>query len=276
MKILVPIKQVADPDHAGKIRLYPGGLAIDDSHLERKPNPFDEYALEAALRLTEDARNPKLRLGEVIAVSLGGPEVDVVLRSALATGADRAIRVNCADRELDGRIVAKALASLVRTLGVDCVLAGKQSVDHECGEVPQRLAGILDYPQASFCASIREQADGSLEVEQEFDGGVRRLAVMLPAVISVDLRIVLPTSVQSRATPKGHAYPGGVRFASLPAIMQSRRKSIELFELSALLNAPQSPLPVTKFDLTVARGAMREVTTVDALIDCLATHAKVL
>jgi electron transfer flavoprotein beta subunit len=110
VKILVPIKQVADPDHAARIRISADGAALDESSLERKMNPFDEYALETALRLTEDGNNSRQRLGEVIVVTLGPKTTEVMLRSAMATGADRAIRVESRDDELDGRLVGKAIS----------------------------------------------------------------------------------------------------------------------------------------------------------------------
>ena len=109
MKVLVALKRVADPDNANKVKIAAGGAAVDTSGLEWKPNPFDEYALEAALRLTENGKTPKQRLGEVVVVTLGPKEVEQTLRAALATGADRAIRIDATDDQLDGRLVAKAL-----------------------------------------------------------------------------------------------------------------------------------------------------------------------
>ena len=107
MKILVPLKRVADPDNANKVKIPASGDKIETTGLEWKPNPFDEYALEAALRLTENGKAPKQRLGEVVVVTLGPKECEQTLRSALATGADRAIRVDTTDEALDGRLVAR-------------------------------------------------------------------------------------------------------------------------------------------------------------------------
>src|SRR6187455_2466436 len=111
MKILVPLKRVADPDNANKVKVNAG--KIDTTGLEWKPNPFDEYAVETALRLTENAANTKARLGEVVVVSFGPKEVETTLRAALATGADRAVRVDATDDQLDGDVVARSLAVLV-------------------------------------------------------------------------------------------------------------------------------------------------------------------
>src|SRR5690606_18839976 len=144
VKILVPLKRVADPDNANKIKIPPGGAKIDTTGLEWKPNPFDEYALEAALRLTENGAAPKTRAGEVVVVTFGPKETETTLRSALATGADRAIRVNATDDQLDGALVARALKALVEREKPDLVLMGKQTVDGASNQVGQMLAELLD------------------------------------------------------------------------------------------------------------------------------------
>src|SRR5690606_36877924 len=161
-----------------------------------KPNPFDEYALETALRLNEDAKAPKKRLGEVVVVTFGPKDTETTLRAALATGADRAIRVDATDEQLDALIVAKALKSLVEAEKPDLVLMGKQTVDTEHNQVGQVLAELLDWPMATFAATAREE-DGGLVVGREVDGGVLYVKLTPPAVITVDLRIVSPTSVYS-------------------------------------------------------------------------------
>jgi electron transfer flavoprotein beta subunit len=164
VKILVALKRVADPDNANKVRISAGGERIETGNLEWKLNPFDEYALEAALRLTEDGKAPKQRLGEVVAVSLGPKEVETTLRSALATGADRALRIEAEDDKLDGRLVALALQKVVLDEKPDLVLMGKQAVDGDSNQVGQILAELLDYPMATFAATIEEEASGSLKV----------------------------------------------------------------------------------------------------------------
>src|SRR6476469_4215119 len=113
VKILVPVKRVSDPDNANKIKIPAGGAKIDTTGLEWKPNPFDEYAVEAALRLTENGATPKQRGGEAIVVTFGPKETETTLRAALATGADRAIRVDAQDEKLDGDLVARALKTLI-------------------------------------------------------------------------------------------------------------------------------------------------------------------
>jgi len=156
VKILVPIKRVADPDNANKVRIGAGGQKIDTGNLEWKLNPFDEYALEAALRLNEDGKAPKARLGEVVVVSLGPKEVETNLRSALATGAERALRIDASDDQLDGRLVALALKKVVEEEKPDLILMGKQAVDGDSNQVGQILAELLDYPMATFAAKLRK------------------------------------------------------------------------------------------------------------------------
>ena len=124
MKILVALKRVSDPDNANKVKIPAAGDKIDTSGLEWKPNPFDEYALEAALRLTENGQQPKTRAGEVVVVTFGPKETETTLRAALATGADRAIRVDATDDALDGDLVARALKSIVDKEYPDVVLFG--------------------------------------------------------------------------------------------------------------------------------------------------------
>src|SRR6476646_1925431 len=126
MKILVPLKRVADPDNANKVKVNAG--KVDTTGLEWKPNPFDEYAVEAALRLTENGATPKQRGGEAIVVTFGPADTVTTLRSALATGADRAIRVDSTDEALDGTLIAKSLKALVEKEKPDLVLMGKQAV----------------------------------------------------------------------------------------------------------------------------------------------------
>ncbi len=274
MKILVPIKRVADPDNANKLKIPGSGETVDTAHLEWKLNPFDEYALEAALRLTEDGKSPKQRLGEVIVVTLGPKEVETNLRSALATGADRAIRVEALDDALDGRVVAGALNALVAQEKPDLIVMGKQAVDGDSNQVGQLLAEALDWPMATFAATIQQEENGLL-VSREVDGGVCTLRLTLPALVTVDLRIVAPTSVYSSATDRGHKYSDGVRFAPLPAIMKAKKKPLDVKALAEL--TPAAPcVRYTKFAPPPQRQAGSLVKDVPDLVDKLANVAKVI
>ncbi len=280
MKILVPLKRVADPDNANKVKIPAagGGLAakIETTGLEWKPNPFDEYAVETALRLTENGTAPKSRLGEVTVVSFGPAEVDQTLRAALATGADKAIRVDATDEQLDGDLVARALAKIVEQTQPDLVLMGKQAVDGDSNQVGQLLAEYLGWPMATFAATIHNENNASLKVGREADGGILYLRVKLPAVVTVDLRIVAPTSVVSAPTPATHKYQDGVRFAPLPAIMQAKKKPLEIKKLADLGVDAALKVKYLGFEPPPARKAGVKVKSVAELVDKLKNEAKVL
>lgn len=275
MKILVPLKRVADPDNANKVKIPASGATIETTGLEWKLNPFDEYALEAALRLTENGQTPKVRAGEVVAVTFGPKETETTLRAALATGADRAIRVDATDDKLDGYLVAQALKTLVEREKPDVVVMGKQAVDGDSNQVGQILAELLDWPMATFAATLREEA-GALLVGREVDGGVITLRVKLPAIVTVDLRIVAPTSVYSTKTAPTFKYNDGVRFAALPAIMAAKKKPLVTVPLAEL--AADQSLKVTyhSFQAPPARKAGVKVKDVTELVTRLKTEAKAL
>jgi electron transfer flavoprotein beta subunit len=276
LKVIVALKRVADPDNANKISLGAQGSSVLTNGLEWKLNPFDEYALEAALRLTENGTQPKVRQGEVVIVTLGPKESETNLRSALATGADRAVRVEATDEKLDGRLVAFALERLVATEKPDLVLMGKQTVDGESNQVGQRLAEMLDWPMATFAASIVEESEGLLRVTREVDGGSMTVRLRLPAVITVDLRIVAGNSVRSRFTPELFRYNDGVRFAPLPSIMAAKKKRLDLLALDALVSETAATNRYHRFEQPAARKAGIKVKDVPELVTRLMSEAKVL
>jgi electron transfer flavoprotein beta subunit len=275
VKVLVVVKRVSDPDNANKIKIGPSGKSIVTSGLEYKINPFDEYALEAALRLTEDGKQPKAREGEVVVVTLGPKESEATLRSALATGADRAIRVDASDDALDGRVVAQALKSLVEAEKPDLVIMGKQAVDGDTNQVGQMLAELLDYPMATFAATIREQ-QGSFLVGREVDGGVLNLRLRPPALITVDLRIVAPQGVYSLKTDASFKYNDGVRFAPLTAIMKAKKKPLDVKSLSEVAADTSLTTRYFKFAAPPGRSAGIKVDSVQQLVGKLANEAKVI
>lgn len=275
MKILVALKRVADPDNANKVKVSPDGAAVDTTGLEWKMNPFDEYALEAALRLTEDGANPKTREGEVIVVTLGPKEAEATLRSALATGADRAIRIDATDDDLDGGVVASALKTIVDAEKPDLILLGKQAVDGDTNQVGQLLAELLDYPVATFAATIVEEESGTYLVGREVDGGVLNLRLTPPCLITVDLRVVAPKSVYSKKTAKTHVYGEGVRFAPLPAIMKAKKKPLEVKTLAEVTTTERTATYV-KFARPAQRKAGVMVKDVAELVDKLKNEARVL
>jgi electron transfer flavoprotein beta subunit len=274
VKILVPCKRVADPDNANKVKVSAG--KIETTGLEFKPNPFDEYAVETALRMTENGANPKARLGEVVVVTFGPKDSETMLRGLLATGADRAIRVDATDDQLDGDIVARALKTLIEQEKPDLVLLGKQAVDGDSNQVAQLLAEYLGWPQATFAGSIKSEGDKSLVVGREIDGGTLNLRVTLPAVISVDLRIVSPKSVQSVHTPPTHTYSEGVRFAALMAIMAAKKKPLAEVKLDTLTSDVALKVGLNASELPPARKAGVRVKDVGELVQKLKNEAKAL
>ncbi|MCA9588097.1 MAG: electron transfer flavoprotein subunit beta/FixA family protein [Myxococcales bacterium] len=274
MKILVPLKRVADPDNANKVKVNAGKL--ETTGLEWKPNPFDEYAVETALRLTENGASPKARQGEVVVVTFGPKETETTLRAALATGADKAIRVDADDNQLDGDLVARALKALVEKEKPDLILMGKQAVDGDSNQTPQLLAEYLGWPQATFAGTIVSEGDKALVIGREVDGGTLKIKVTLPAVVSVDLRIVSPKSVKSIHTADTHTYADGVRFAALMAIMAAKKKPLTEVKLADLASDAALKITYGAFELPPARKAGIKVANVAELVTKLKTEAKAL
>ncbi len=275
MKILVAVKRVADPENLNKIRLSPQGT-IDTTGLEPKPSPYDEYALEAALRLTENGANPKQRLGEVVVVTFGPKDAEQTLRAMLGTGADRAIRVDAVDGALDGDLVARGLKTIVDGEKPDLVLLGYQQAEHESNMVGQMLAEYLGWPQATFAGSIQSEDDKTLVVGREVEGATAEVRVTLPAVVTVLDKIVHPKSVRSKHTATTHAYPDGVRFAALMAIMAAKKKPLAEKKLAEVATDPALRVRYVGAELPPKRAAGVKVKDVKELVTRLKTEAKVI
>jgi electron transfer flavoprotein beta subunit len=277
VKILVPVKRVADPDNANKVKVSGDASTVTSDGLEWKPNPFDEYAVEAALRLNENApKNEKL--GETIVASIGPSDVQQTLRQALAMGADRAILVDAQDKDLDTFVVARALKALVDAEKPDLVLLGKQTVDGDSNAVGQTLAELLGWPTATFAMSISTTDGGkTLSVGREVDTGVLTVNITLHAVVTVDLRIVAPGSVKNGVTPADHKYNEGARYASLKGIMQAKKKPVDAKKLGDLGIETALSTKYVKFELPPARsGSVVFVETVDDLINKLRTEKRAI
>ena len=273
MKILVTLKRIPDPEQ--KLKFKPGGLDLSGANWV--PNQFDEYAVEAALRLIENASAGGARSGEIVVASIGPKEVQQQLRSALAMGADRAILVDGSDDQLDAEVVSRILLKLIEKEKPDLVLMGKLAADGEGHQVGQLTAGYLGWPQATFAATLEvTDGDKALLVGREVDGGTIKLRVELPAVVSVDLRIVAPKSVQSVHTPATHAYPDGVRFAALMAIMAAKKKPLAEMKLADLTSDAALKIQYLDYELPPARKAGVKVKDVAELVSKLKTEAKVV
>jgi electron transfer flavoprotein beta subunit len=265
MKILVTAKRVEDPE--SKIKVDAAGKGIVKDGLKYKINPFDEIAVEEALRLA--AKNP----GDVVAVSIGGKEVHEQLRHALAMGATKAVWVNH-EGPLDQMGVAALLKKVVEKEKPDLVILGKQSIDDDQNQVGQYLAEWLGWGQATFASkadsldSENEKSkvpgiivnDGgkSVDVLREVDGGLNRLRLTLPAVVTTDLRLNQP------------------RYASLPGIMKAKQKPLEELTPSGLGVDVTPKIAVTKLSMPPARKAGIKVPDVATLVTKLKTEAKVV
>ncbi|MDX2276499.1 MAG: electron transfer flavoprotein subunit beta/FixA family protein [Hyphomonadaceae bacterium] len=206
MKILVPIKRVLD--YNLKVRVKPDGSGVDLSNLKMSINPFDEIAVEEAVRIKEGGGGHTAQAGtEIVAVSIGPDQAQETIRNALAMGADRGILVK-AEGEVEPLAVAKILKAVVEAEKPDLVILGKQAIDDDSNQTGQMLAALLDWPQATFASKIVLSA-GKATVTREVDGGLQTLDVQLPAIITTDLRLNEP------------------RYASLPNIMKAKKKPID-------------------------------------------------
>jgi len=273
MKILVTAKRVPDPEQ--KVKIKDGALDLSGANFI--VNPFDEYAVEAALRLTEKVEGATTRCGEVTVLGIGPKDMSQQLRSCLAMGADRALLVEGSDEGLDSEQVARVIVAVYQRERPDLLLLGKQTVDGESNQVAQLVAGYLGLPQACFACTIEASADGkSVVVGREVDGGTETKRLPLPAVVTVDLRIVLPQSVRNQQTPATHAYPEGPRYASLKGIMASKKKPLDALELATLGVTATPRLKLLSLEAPPQRQAGVKVESVDALIDKLRHEAKVI
>ncbi|MGE0548907.1 MAG: electron transfer flavoprotein subunit beta/FixA family protein [Kofleriaceae bacterium] len=274
MKILVPVKRVPDPTQKAKIK---------DGHIDLTGaswivNTFDEYAVETALRLLENGADGTRQPGEIVVVSIGPDDAAKEIRTCLAMGADRAIHVVANDAEIDSLIVVKVLAGIIEAEKPDLVLMGKQAVDGDANQVGQMLAGKLNWPQATFAASVELAGDKkSMTVGREVDGGVEYKRVPMPAVVTVDLRIVGPKAVKNGITPDSHSYAGdGARLPSLKGIMAAKKKPLTATKLADYGASPTPMIKELNVTLPPPRAAGQFVSDVPTLVKKLAEEAKVL
>lgn len=283
MKILVPIKRVADPDNASKLKVSGDGTAVTSEGLEWKMNPFDDWSLEAALRLTENAAEKNARVGEVVLVSIGPNDEHTqrIIREGLAKGAERGILVEAEDTTLDSNVVAQVLKAVADKETPDLVVLGKQAADGDSNVAGTQLAELLGWPVVNYAMQITTADDGkTLEVQRELDTGVATVKVTGPAVVTTSDRILQPDSVTNGVTPADHQYAKlevGGRYASLKGIMQAKKKPIDTMSLGDLGVEPAQTLSYTKFELPPARsGETTFAESVEDLVDKLHNAAKVI
>ena len=249
MKILVGVKRVVD--YNVKVRVKSDGSGVDIANVKMSMNPFDEIAVEEAVRLKE-----KGVVTEVIAVSCGVTQCQGTLRTAMAIGADRAILVETSE-ELQPLAVAKLLKALVDKEQPGLIILGKQAIDDDCNQTGQMLAALAGLPQATFASKV-EVADGKVSVTREVDGGSETLALTLPAVITTDLRLNEP------------------RYVTLPNIMKAKKKTLDIVKPEDLGVDVKPRIKTLKVSEPPKRGAGVKVADVAALVDKLKNEAKVI
>lgn len=249
MKILVPVKRVVD--YNVKVRVKADGSGVDIANVKMSMNPFDEIAVEEAVRLKE-----KGVATEIVAVSCGVAQCQETLRTAMAIGADRAILVET-DVELQPLAVAKLLKALVEREAPQLVILGKQAIDDDANQTGQMLAALLDWPQATFASKVEVKGD-EVEVTREVDGGLETLALKLPAIVTTDLRLNEP------------------RYVTLPNIMKAKKKPLDTVKPADLGVDVAPRLQTLKVAEPPKRSAGIKVPDVATLVDKLKNEAKVI
>ncbi len=248
MNILVPVKRVPDPYE--KVRVENGAIDLDD--IKHVINPFDEIALEEAIRLRENGADV-----EIIAVSIGNSDCEEQLRSALAMGADRAVLIET-DTAPEPGAVARLLRYLVERENAGLILMGKQAIDDDYGTTGQMLAALLHWPMATFASEVKLEDESSAVVVREVDAGRETVRVSMPAVITADLRLNEP------------------RYIALPAIMRARSKPLDRIPAEDLSGIAEQQIEIVELLPPPTRKAGRKVGSVDELIAALKNEAKVL
>jgi electron transfer flavoprotein beta subunit len=249
MKVLVPVKRVVDFNV--KVRVKSDNTGVDIANVKMSMNPFDEIAVEEAVRLKE-----KGIVTEVIAVSCGVAQCQETLRTAMAIGADRAILVETND-ELQPLSVAKLLKAIVDKEQPQLIILGKQAIDDDCNQTGQMLAALADLPQATFASKL-EVEGGKARVTREVDGGLETVSITLPAVVTTDLRLNEP------------------RYVTLPNIMKAKKKQLETFKPADLGVDIKPHLLTLKVTEPAKRGAGVKVPDVATLVAKLKNEAKVI
>ena len=249
MKILVPVKRVVD--YNVKVRVKNDNTGVELENVKMSMNPFDEIAVEEALRLKE-----KGLANEVIAISIGATQVQETIRNALAMGADSGIFVEYNDI-LEPLNVAKIITSVVQKEKIDLMILGKQAIDDDMNATGQMIAALLDWPQATFASKV-EISGKIAKVSREVDGGIENIEISLPAVISTDLRLNEP------------------RYASLPNIMKAKKKPINEIKIEDLDVEIKKHLSIIKVEEPAKRQSGIMLKTVDELVDKLKNEAKVI
>ncbi len=249
MKVLVAVKRVVD--YNVKIRVKADQTGVDLANVKMAMNPFDEIAVEEAVRMKEAGK-----AAEVVAVSLGTAASQETIRYAIALGADRGILVQT-DQELEPLAVAKLMKAVAERETPDLIILGKQAIDDDCNQTGQMLAALLEWPQGTFASKV-ELGDGDLQVTREIDGGLETVKLTLPAVVTTDLRLNEP------------------RYAKLPNIMKAKKKPLDVIEAGDMGVDLEPRLNTLKVAEPSQREAGIRVSDVSELVDKLRNEAKVI
>lgn len=249
MKVLVPVKRVVD--YNVKVRVKSDGSGVDIANVKMSMNPFDEIAVEEAMRLKEAGK-----VTEVVAVSCGVTQCQETLRTAMAIGADRALLVET-EVELQPLAVAKLIKALVDKEQPQLIILGKQAIDDDCNQTGQMLAALLDWPQATFASKVVIE-DGKAIVTREVDGGLETLSLTMPAIITTDLRLNEP------------------RYVTLPNIMKAKKKQLDILKPDELGVDVAPRVKTIKVSEPAKRAAGVMVPDVATLVAKLKTEAKVI
>ena len=249
MKVLVPVKRVVD--YNVKVRVKSDNSGVELDNVKMSMNPFDEIAVEEALRLKE-----KGIATEVIAISIGSTQVQETIRNSLAMGSDSGIFVE-ATNNLEPLNIAKIISSIAKKENIHLLILGKQAIDDDMNATGQMIAALLGWPQATFASKI-DISDEKAIVSREVDGGIENIEVSLPAVISTDLRLNEP------------------RYASLPNIMKAKKKPINQIQVDELNLKIEQRLEILRVEEPAKRQSGIMLKTVDELVDKLKNEAKVI
>ena len=250
MKVLVPVKRVVD--YNVKVRVKSDGTGVDIANVKMSMNPFDEIAMEEAMRLKEAGKAT-----EVVAISCGVTQCQETLRNAMAIGADRGILVDTADTDLQPLAVAKLLKALADKEQPQLIILGKQAIDDDCNQTGQMLAALLGWPQATFASKVVVDGD-KVSVTREVDGGLETVSLGLPAIITTDLRLNEP------------------RYVTLPNIMKAKKKTLDVVKPADLGVDVTPRLKTLKVVEPAKRSAGIKVPDAATLVAKLRNEAKVI
>ena len=251
MKALVCVKRVID--YNVRIRVKSDKSGVEKDNVKMSMNPFDEIAVEEAVRLKE-----KGIVTEIVILSIGSESSQETIRTGLAMGGDRGILVKSSDEDIDPLNIGKIIKKVCDKENPDLIILGKQAIDDDCNQTGQKLATLLKYPQATFASKVEKNTDDTLNVTREVDGGLETIKVKIPCVVTTDLRLNEP------------------RYASLPNIMKAKQKKIDILDINELSLDLKKRVEILEVNDPPERKPGIVVPDIDSLVDKLKNEAKIL